>query len=180
MASQQSESQSQLEYDIDEAVQQEEEEHFTSLFEQDDTDDDSEDDDINDHNNNKKKTKKKQKWTDVIPVKANVRVVLGATQKQIWKQAQNEIEDVESMLLNKCGSNKPQLKDLIKLLFGKKEKIFLLFEEDLGWTYTYFCQFIATMAFQSALNLSTKDLYTESTDRIVTNGLLSEIHHYCS
>mmetsp|Transcript_9865 Transcript_9865/g.11243 ORF Transcript_9865/g.11243 Transcript_9865/m.11243 type:complete len:100 (-) Transcript_9865:146-445(-) len=89
MASQQSESQSQLEYDIDEAVQQEEEEHFTSLFEQDDTDDDSEDDeddDINDHNNKKKKTKKKQKWTDVIPVKANVRVVLGATQKQIWVQ----------------------------------------------------------------------------------------------
>ena len=69
MASQQSESQSQLVYDIDEAVQQEEEEHFTSLFEQDDTDDDSEDDDINDHNNKKKKTKKKQKWTDVIPVK---------------------------------------------------------------------------------------------------------------
>mmetsp|Transcript_16436 Transcript_16436/g.17764 ORF Transcript_16436/g.17764 Transcript_16436/m.17764 type:complete len:100 (+) Transcript_16436:120-419(+) len=55
MASQQSESQSQLEYDIDEAVQQEEEEHFISLFEQDDTDDDSEDDDINDNNNNKKK-----------------------------------------------------------------------------------------------------------------------------
>jgi len=43
MASQQSESQPQLEYDIDEAVQQEEEENFTSLFEQDDTDEDSED-----------------------------------------------------------------------------------------------------------------------------------------
>mmetsp|Transcript_40503 Transcript_40503/g.46221 ORF Transcript_40503/g.46221 Transcript_40503/m.46221 type:complete len:97 (-) Transcript_40503:106-396(-) len=86
MASQQSESQPQLEYDIDEAVQQEEEEHFTSLFEQDDTDEDSEDDDdINDDNNNKK-TKKKQKWTDVKPVKGNVRVVLGATQKQIWVQ----------------------------------------------------------------------------------------------
>ena len=40
MASQQSESQPQLEYDIDQAVQQEEEEHFTSLFEQDDTNDD--------------------------------------------------------------------------------------------------------------------------------------------
>jgi len=39
MTSQQSESQSQLEYNIDEAVQLEEEEHFTSLFEQDDTDD---------------------------------------------------------------------------------------------------------------------------------------------
>ena len=54
MASQQSKSQSQLEYDIDEAVQQEEEEDFTSFFEQDDLDDDSEDDDINDHKYNKK------------------------------------------------------------------------------------------------------------------------------
>ena len=54
------------------------------------------------------------------------------TKTKIWKQAQNEIKDVESMLLNKYGSNKPQLKDLIKLLFGKKEKICLLFEEDLG------------------------------------------------
>ena len=63
------------------------------------------------------------------------------------------------------------------MLFGRKEKICLLFQEYLGWTYTYFCQFIATMAFQSALNLSTKDLYTESTDRIVTNGLLSEIEY---
>ena len=178
MASQQSESPSQLKYDIDEAVQQEEEEHFTSFFEQDDTEEDLEDDnDINNDNNKKKKTKKKQKWTDVTPVKGNVRVVLDATQKQIWKQAQNEIEYVESMLLNKSGSNKPQLKDLIKLLFGNTKKIFLLFEEDLGWMYTHFCQFIATMAFQSALNLSTKDLYTTSTDRIVTNGLLSEIDY---
>ena len=80
----------------------------------------------------RRRQRKKQKWIDVKPVKGNVRVVLGATQKQMWKQAQNEIEDVESMLLNKCGSNKPQLKDLVNLLFGKKEKIFLLFEEDLG------------------------------------------------
>merc|ERR1712238_312287 len=108
--------------------------------------DDSEDDDINNDNNTKKKTKKKQKWIDVKPVKGNVRVVLGETQEQMWKQAQNEIEDVESMILNKCGSNKPQLKDLVNLLFGKKEKISLLFEQDLGWTYTRFCQFIATMA----------------------------------
>ena len=84
MASQQSESQPQLEYDIDEAVQQEEEEHFTSLFEQDDTDEDLEDDDdINNDNNNKKKTNKKQNWIDVKPVKGNVRVVLGETQKQM-------------------------------------------------------------------------------------------------
>ena len=75
----------------------------------------------------------------MISVKGTVRAVLGATLKQIWKQAQNEIEDFEPILLNKCGSKKPQLKDLIKLLFGKKEKIFLLFEENLGWTYTYFC-----------------------------------------
>ena len=78
------------------------------------------------------------------------------------------------MLLNKCGSNKPQLKDLVNLLFGKKENIFLLFEEDLGWMYTYFCQFIATMAFQSALNLSTKDL---SCNEVVVALLLLLLHH---
>ena len=59
----------------------------------------------------------------------------------------------------------------------KRKKNFLLFKEDLGWTFTCFCHFKATVAFQSALNLSIIDLYTESTDRIVTNRLLSEIEY---
>ena len=166
-------------------IEQEEEDTYHELFQNHDLDDDScnsdDDDDVKDDNKNDGSVlgrigirKRKQKWTHLKQTKHNVTVTIGETQESVWKQAQMEIKRLRKMLVERTGTKNPTIHQIINLLYGNEGRVYLIFKEKLKWSYTMFCQFLATISFQLALNLSTKDLYSGSTDRLDTRDLLSE------
>jgi len=153
---------------IEEEVLFADEEAFESLFSQEGTFEDP--DQEEDHEEDRSVTK----WKDVIPTAENVRVTIGETQQSSWKQARVEIEQVGSMLIDNCNSYKPPLKQIIALIYGEHGKIYSLFKSELGWDFVFLGKFLATVAFQNAMNLSTTALYGKNSDRVSKVGFLSE------
>eukprot|EP00536_Pseudo-nitzschia_multiseries_P004422 jgi/Psemu1/9939/gm1.9939_g len=86
--------------------------------------------------NNKQKqqteTTNRNNKQHVAPTFSNVRVTIGGTQGESWKQAQLEIEDVQAMI------------------------------KELGWNYSFFSRFLITSAFQNVMNISSSTLYSPS------------------
>ena len=162
-----------------------EEDTYHELFQNHDLDDDScnndDDDDVKDDDKNDGGVlghigirKRKQKWTHLKQTKYNVTVAIGETQENVWNQAQMKIKRLSKILVERTGTKNPTIHQIINLLYGNEGKVYFIFKERLKGSYTMFCQFLSTISFQAALNLSTKDLYSKSKDRLDTRNLLSE------
>eukprot|EP00536_Pseudo-nitzschia_multiseries_P013727 jgi/Psemu1/36156/gm1.36156_g len=91
---------------------------------------------------------KPKKWRDARPTNNNVVVVTIAEihEEESWKQTVMEIEGVVAMMKDIMGMNQPALEDC------------WLFKLELHWEYPFFCKFLATIAFQNSMNLSSTTL----------------------
>eukprot|EP00536_Pseudo-nitzschia_multiseries_P002433 jgi/Psemu1/5526/gm1.5526_g len=115
-----------------------------------------------------------RKWRDVVPSSNNARVTIGETQEESWKQAHTEIEDVQAMMQSKLKTKQPSVARCVSLIYNKQGPIFAFFNKELGLNYSFFSRFLATIAFQNAMNLSSTTLYSPNAGRISKKMLMDK------
>eukprot|EP00536_Pseudo-nitzschia_multiseries_P015628 jgi/Psemu1/69575/estExt_Genemark1.C_9220011 len=117
---------------------------------------------------------KAKKWRDVKPTNNYVLVTIAEAQEESWKQAVMEIKERVAMMKDRAGTDHPAPEDCVSLIYSKDGAIYWLFKLELHWEYSFFCKFLATIAFQNSMNLSSTTPHSKHASRVSKYCLLSK------